>query len=103
MSKIQQIELLLATQPNDNFLQHALGLEYIKLGNDEKAKTIFCNLLKNDESYVGSYYHLAKLYERNNEEASAVTTYEKGMQIALAQNEKHAYGELRSALEELTM
>jgi hypothetical protein len=45
---------------------------------------------------------LAKLYERIGDEANAIVTYEKGMQIAKDQNENHAYGELRGAYEELT-
>ncbi len=103
MNRINQIETLLADQPNDSFLNHALALEFIKIGNDEKAKSLFENLLAINEQYVGSYYHLGKLHERMNDEPNAINTYEKGMQIAKAQKEMHAFGELRSALEALTM
>jgi Tfp pilus assembly protein PilF len=102
MSRIEQLESFLQQQPNDEFLQHALALEYIKLNNDTKAEQIFVNLLQHNPNYVGSYYHLAKLYERISNEPKAIETYEIGMQIAKAQNEKHAYGELRGAYEELT-
>ncbi len=102
MSRILQLENFLQQQPNDSFLQHALALEYIKIGDDDKAKNIFIQLLEHNQNYVGSYYHLAKLYERMLDEENAIVTYQKGMEIAKAQNENHAYGELRSALEELT-
>jgi Tfp pilus assembly protein PilF len=102
MSRILQIENFLLQQPNDDFLQHALALEYIKIDDDANAAQIFLALLQRNPNYVGSYYHLAKLYERIGDEPNAITTYQKGMEIAKAQNENHAYGELRGAYEELT-
>jgi Tfp pilus assembly protein PilF len=102
MNRIEQIEQFLQSQPNDSFLQHALALEYSKVGNDEKAKALFVNILNHNENYVGSYYHLAKLYERIHDEASAIATYEKGMEVAKKLQDNHSLGELRSAYEELT-
>jgi Tfp pilus assembly protein PilF len=77
-------------------------LEYIKLGNDEEAKKLFHSVLERDPSYIGTYYHLAKLYERNEKVDEAIKIYEKGMQEAKKAGEEHALGELRSAYEELT-
>lgn len=93
-------EYLLAT-PGDAFLQHALALEYIKAGQDAAARRIFEELLQREPGYVGSYYHLAKLLERTGEQALALEWYQKGMEAATAAGDKHAYGELRSAYEEL--
>jgi len=76
-------------------------LEYIKTGNDEKARQLFENLLAIHPNYVGSYYHLAKLLERNHQISLAKEWYEKGMQAALQVNDKHAYSELQSAYETL--
>jgi tetratricopeptide (TPR) repeat protein len=103
MQRIHQIEQMLKESGFDCFLTHALALEYIKIGNDEKAQSLFKEVLAKDEQYVGTYYHLAKLYERMSDEPMAIATYEKGMAIAKTLNEKHAFGELRSAYEELTM
>jgi tetratricopeptide (TPR) repeat protein len=103
MSRIQQIEKMLLESTDDCFLLHALALENIKIGNSEKARELFEKLLTVDENYVGTYYHLAKLFEDTDNEKAAIETYEKGMQIAKALNENHAYNELRSAYEELTM
>jgi len=101
MDRIQKIKEFLLQQPNDSFLQHALALEYIKLGNDEEAKKLFEQILSRDSSYIGSYYHLAKLHERNQQIEEAITVYERGMEEAKRLGEQHAYGELRSAYEEL--
>ncbi len=79
MDRIERLKELLITNPNDSFVQHALALEYIKKGEEQKAKELFENILIIDENYIGSYYHLAKLLERNGENEAAISTYEKGM------------------------
>jgi Tfp pilus assembly protein PilF len=101
MSRIEKLEAFLKEQPKDAFLKHALALEYIKLQDDTIAEKIFNEILAQDENYYGSYYHLAKLYERNNNTEKAIATYEKGIAICTQLKEQHALGELRSAYEEL--
>lgn len=93
---------MLAQSPADNFLQHALALEYIKLGNDEEARSLFEEILNRDPAYIGSYYHLAKLLERIDATDEAINVYEKGMEAAKKAGDDHAFSELRSAYEELT-
>ena len=101
MDRIEKLKEFLVASPADSFVQHALALEYIKVGNDVEAGKLFESLLTRDENYVGSYYHFAKLLERNNEKAEAIKWYEKGMLKAKEYGDQHAYNELRSAYEEL--
>ncbi|MFM8591305.1 MAG: tetratricopeptide repeat protein [Sphingomonadales bacterium] len=102
MSRIDKLAAFLKESPSDSFLQHALALEYQKIGDTAKARALFEKLLQENPDYVGSYYHLAKLLEGQGDEAGALTVYEKGMTQATLQNDKHALGELRSAWEELS-
>lgn len=102
MDRIERLNQFLQTSPEDSFVQHALALEYVKLGDDEKAKALFQSLLHRDENYIGSYYHLAKLLERTGDEKGAIAVYEKGMKQAKEVGDNHAYSELRSAYEDLT-
>jgi Tfp pilus assembly protein PilF len=102
MERIEKLKEFLRINPADSFIQHALALEYIKMNNDEEARKIFENLLQREPGYVGSYYHLAKLLERNGDTEMAIKWYEKGMAEAKKAGENHAYGELRGAYEELT-
>lgn len=102
MSRIEKLNEFLKTNPSDSFLQHALALEYIKLGDDEKAGALFEELLDREPGYIGSYYHLAKLLERNDKTEEAIKVYEKGMEEAKRAGDNHALGELRGAYEELT-
>ncbi len=101
MDRIEKLKEFLKASPTDSFLQHALALEYIKLGNDEEAKQLFGEILNREPGYIGSYYHLGKLLERNKNEEGAVKVYEKGMEEARKAGDNHAFGELRGALEEL--
>ena len=101
MDRIQKIKELLLAQPNDSFLQHALALEYLKLGEEQGAKELFQNVIKEDENYVGSYYQLAKLLEHHDQVEEAKAVYEKGMLKAKEAADQHTYNELRSAYEEL--
>jgi Tfp pilus assembly protein PilF len=102
MERIEKLKEFLKANPADNFAQHALALEYIKLGNDQEAKKLFEDILNREPAYVGTYYHLAKLLERNNRVDEAIKVYIKGMEEAKKAGENHAYGELRGAYEELT-
>ena len=101
MTRIDRIKEMLAANPGDSFLQHALALEYIKIEEDEQARRLFENLLQDDESYVGSYYHLAKLLERNDKMEEAKQVYEKGMLKAKESGDMHTYNELRTAYDDL--
>jgi Tfp pilus assembly protein PilF len=102
MQRIEKLKEYLQAQPNDAFLQHALALEYIKLGDDATARQYFETLLASQPGYVGSYYHLGKLLERQGERDAAIDCYEKGMAVAKAANDMHAYHELQAAWEDLT-
>lgn len=101
MERIEKLLAYLNASPGDSFLQHALALEYIKEGKDEKARFLFEEILAREPSYLGSYYHLAKLLERNGEVQAALDCYRKGMDVAKAVNNEKAYQELQAAWEEL--
>lgn len=101
MDRIAKLQEFLKASPEDNFLRHALALEYIKMGNDAEARRLFEGILNRDPAYIGSYYHLAKLLERTGETQQAIDWYEKGMAAARNAGDAHALGELRSAYEQL--
>jgi len=101
MDRIEKLNEFLQSNPADSFVRHALALEYVKLGDDLAARKLFEELLEKDPAYVGSYYHLAKLLERNNAIEVAIRWYEKGMEQAKKMKDEHAWQELRSAYEEL--
>lgn len=102
MERIEKLKDFLRQNPADSFVEHALALEYIKKGDDPGAQKLFENILQREPGYIGSYYHLAKLFERIGDADSAIRWYQKGMEQAKKAGDNHAYNELRSAFEELT-
>jgi Tfp pilus assembly protein PilF len=101
MQRIEKLKEYLQMQPGDSFLQHALALEYIKIGDEQQARQLFENLLSNEPGYIGSYYHLGKLLERLGEKEKAIEVYETGMKQAKAAGDNHAYNELQAAWEDI--
>jgi Tfp pilus assembly protein PilF len=100
--RIEKLQELLKKNPGDNFLKHALALEYMKLGQDPEARILFEEILTHDSDYLGSYYQFAKLLETNNETVLAISYYEKGMMVAKKLGDLRTYNELHSAYQELT-
>lgn len=101
MDRIGKLRSLLQESPNDSFLKHALALELIKAGNDDAAAGLFNEILEYDADYVGSYYHLGKLHERNGRFNNAIEIYKKGIEVAGRLADFHARNELRMALDDL--
>ncbi len=101
MDRIEKLKSFLETSPKDNFLRHALALEYIKTGEVKSARVLFENILTESPDYIGSYYHLAKLLESLQETELAIEWYEKGMIAAKVAKDNHAYNELQAAYEDL--
>jgi Tfp pilus assembly protein PilF len=101
MSRIEKLLAFIESSGKDSFLQHALALEYIKIGDDEKARNLFNELLLREPSYVGSYYHLGKLLERVGDLEKAIRMYQRGMEEAKRAGDQHALNELRGALEDI--
>jgi Tfp pilus assembly protein PilF len=102
MEKIEKLKSFLISSPEDPFLKHALALEYIKGNDDQRARELFLEVLTRDPSYIGTYYHLARLLERAGELENARAWYEKGMAAAKQAGDQHAYNELQAAYEDLT-
>lgn len=103
MERIEKLLSFLTESPKDDFLRHALALEYIKAGQPLKAEELFKAILSENPGYTGSYYHLAKLLESMDKNNEAAEWYRKGMEAALKLNDRHSYNELRSAYDEMSV
>ena len=101
MDRIEKLLEFMQASDKDSFLQHALALEYIKVGKDEEARKLFNEILLREPTYVGSYYHLGKLLERAGNFYKASKVYKRGMEEAKVADDNHSYNELMGALEEI--
>ena len=101
MERIDKLQAFLQATPKDNFLRHALALEYIKIEENQQARVLFEEILTESPDYIGSYYHLAKLLEKLEQTDLAIKWYEQGMEAAKKAKDNHAYNELQAAYEDL--
>jgi tetratricopeptide (TPR) repeat protein len=96
-ARLIQLFAFLEATPNEPFLLFAIAKEYEGLKDDENTKLYYEKLIVEHQSYVGTYYHLGKFYERQNQILKAIEIYKKGMEVAKAAGDKHAWGELSTA------
>lgn len=100
-NRLQQLQNFLTEEPNDPFLLYAIATEYLKLEDSEQALAYYLKSISVNENYVGTYYHLGKLYEKLKDSAAAEKTYKKGMDIARTIGQQHAFSELQQAYNKL--
>lgn len=101
--RMERIREFLEEHPNDPFLNHALALEYVKRGEDMMARTLFEKIVALEPGYIGSYYHLGRLLEREERYRDAAEVYRNGIMEARKVNDFFSIGELSSALEALDL
>ena len=96
-TRLTKLLEFLEIQPDDPFILYALATEYNSLNDVEKAFAYYLKLVEAHSGYVGTYYHLGKLYEKSNDPEAAIQTYQKGMVIARSKGDMHAFSELQGA------
>jgi len=94
INRLERLQEFLNNEPNDPFLKYALATEYLRLNNPEKALWFFLDLVHKHIDYVGTYYHLGKLYEQISQPKEALAIYEKGIAVAKKIKDQHALNEL---------
>lgn len=95
-NRLQKLLEFLENEPNDPFLKYALATEYLRLNEGETALGYYEDLIVNHPDYVGTYYHLGKLYEALARKDDAIRTYQNGMAVARAARDNHAFSELQA-------
>lgn len=100
--RLQQLLDFLSASPDDAFLLFAVAKEHEKLGNTATALEFFQKIVTTSPDYVGTYYHLGKLLEKNGEPEQALMAYKSGMEVAKKIGDRHALSELAGAKMELS-
>jgi predicted Zn-dependent protease len=94
---MEQIEALLAEDPNDAFLRYGLAMEYASLGDDATAATKLLELTQSTP-YVPAFLQAGQMLAKLNRETEAMEVLRRGMLAAQKQNDQHAYGEMQGLL-----
>lgn len=96
--RLHQLTQLLESTPNDSFILFAIAKEHERLRNDAEALAFYLKLQQTDPAYVGLYYHLGKLYEKQQDFDQAIQTYKQGIEVSKKAGDRHAMSELNGAL-----
>lgn len=94
--RVQQLIRFVQEEPHDPFNVYALAMEYMN-GQPERARTYLDQLLTEHPDYLATYYHAAALYADLGNVERAIELYEKGMELAKAQNNAKTWLELQRA------
>jgi tetratricopeptide (TPR) repeat protein len=98
-TRLEQLIRFYEEDPSDPFTLYGLALEYLKI-DTSKSEAYFDKLLTDFQQYLPTYYHAAKLKATIGKKDEAIDIYEKGIQVAIAQEDKATHRELKSAYEE---
>ncbi|KQN38614.1 hypothetical protein ASE92_04090 [Pedobacter sp. Leaf41] len=96
-SRLAKLLEFLESDPNDPFILYALATEYNTQNDKEKAYSFYLQLTDKHPGYVGTYYHLGKLLEKDDQKDKAIEVYQKGMAVARNKRDMHAFSELQGA------
>jgi hypothetical protein len=97
---MDQIEALLADDPDDAFLRYGLALEHASTGDDETSVRLLLELiaLKQADPYVPAYLMAGQTLQRLGRDAEAVAVLRDGVTAARAAGNLHAMGEMEGLL-----
>jgi predicted Zn-dependent protease len=101
MPRREQLEQLLAAEPNDPFLRYGLAMCCASDGQHEIAQDHFRQLLNDHPDYVAGYFQWAQLLVRLDEVDRARPLLETGISVAARTGDRHAAGEMTEFLASL--
>ena len=97
----EQIEAMLADDPNDPFLRYGLAMEYVSQGDDEQAVRCFRELIAVAGDYVPAFLVGGQALARLARPAEARELWGRGVQVARQKGDQHAADEMQGMLDNL--
>jgi predicted Zn-dependent protease len=94
----EQIQEMLADEPNDAFLRYGLAMEFISEGNDAEAVQEFRVLVAATPDYVPAYHQAGQALLRQGKLPEARETLQMGIAMSLKQGNQHAAEEMQALL-----
>jgi tetratricopeptide (TPR) repeat protein len=100
-SRREQLEELLALDPDDSFVRYGLAMEHVSAGQDSEAVRYLRELLARDPDYVPAYLQAGRALIRLGEDDDAREILRTGIAVATRSQDDHAAGEMTGFLESL--
>lgn len=97
-ARLEQLLAFYEEDPDDAFTRFAIAQEYSKAGAPQQAISFYEQLIADQPTYTGTYYHLGKLYEETGHTEKAIASYQQGIRVAREQRNVKDLSELQDAL-----
>src|SRR5438034_5379617 len=94
-SRKEQLQEMLATDPNDPFLRYALAMEFVSAGEDERAVQQLRDLLAVTSDYIPAYQQAGQALVRLARTEEAREVLRRGSAMAMQQGNSHAAEEMQ--------
>lgn len=91
---IENLEKLIATPRDGALLRFALGMEYLKIEDTEKALEYFRYAVAKDPGYSAAWRALGKALEAAGQSAEALASYHSGIAAAQKKGDKQLEKEM---------
>lgn len=101
MGRLEQLETLLAKEPDDAFLNFGMAIELAKAQRFDESLARFDRVTAVDPNYVAAFHHKAKTLITMGDIDAAKAVLEKGIAQAGDCGEMHAKGEMEELLNSL--
>ena len=101
MPKREQIEQMLSADPEDIFLNYALGMALVSEGRPADAARQFDKVIELDASYVAAYFQSGQALAQAGRVNEAKAMLKRGIIAAAESGDQHAEAEMTAFLESL--
>ena len=98
MPSIEQLEGLLAMEPDDVFLNFGLAMALASAGKTQEAALRFEKTISLDPGYVAAYFQKGRMLADLGKTQEARAILERGIETARAVGDQHAMGEMSEFL-----
>lgn len=99
MPTVEQLQKLLAAEPDDVFLNFALAMEYVKARRTHEAAAQFERVTQLDPNYAAAYYHWGKALIGAARHSEARNVLTRGLKAAQASGDTHTQSEMQELID----
>jgi len=99
MSRLEQLQKLLAAEPQDVFVNFALAMELFKAGRHEEALAQFGKVSELDPDYVPAYFQKGNSLMTLGRREEAKAVLRQGVEAARRTGNSHAASEMTELLD----
>ena len=97
----EKIEEMLLAEPNDTFLRYSLAMELDKEARHEESLRLVAALMDDSPPYVPAFFMSGQQLARLGRIAESRDALRRGIDVARAQGDQHAAGEMSEFLASL--